>query len=370
MKPEFLIILLFLLAVNTFCYAAEAVDTELEVMIGQMIMVGFRGFELDSESKIISQIRDYHLGGVILFDYDVQLGIPERNIKNPEQVFALVSELRKASKIPLFVAIDQEGGRVARLKERHGFPATHSAEYLGAKNDHTFTYQASRDIAALLDSMKINLNLAPVVDVNINPDNPAIGRLARSFSSDPVTVGLHAASFIDGQRAEGVLSCIKHFPGHGSAFNDSHYGLTDISETWTDRELDPYRYLIEKDKVDMIMTGHLFHHGLDSEHPATLSQRTLSGLLREGLGYDGIIISDDMNMQAITDHYGLEEAVLLALQAGVDILLYANNMEYDPDIAEKLHNYIKKLVDEGKIARERIAESYERIMKLKARWYK
>jgi beta-N-acetylhexosaminidase len=236
---------------------------------------------------------------------------------------------------------------------------------LGQQNDLELTKMAGKEIAQTLQDVGINVNLAPVVDVNINPDNPAIGRIGRSFSANPDSVSLHAEAFINGMNLHNIKSCIKHFPGHGSAFNDSHYGLTDITETWTEAELIPYRYLIEKDMVEMIMTGHLYHQGFDSEHPATLSANTLINKLRNELGFQGLIVSDDMNMQAITDYYGIEEAVLLAIEADVDILLYANNMQYDPDIAAMLHGYIRRLVTDGVITEERIRRSYERIMRVK-----
>ncbi len=365
MKKGVMTLIALLMILSSVRSEQQAVDEELDVMIGQMIMVGFRGLEVDESSRIIEQIKRYHLGGIILFDYDVQLGIPVRNIDNPQQLAELTAGLQKASTIPLFIAVDQEGGRVNRLKERHGFRTSCSAGELGKKNDLALTEQTAVDIASGLSSVGINLNLAPVADVDVNPDNPAIGRLERSFSSSPVTVGFHAEAYIEGLRSGNILSCIKHFPGHGSAFNDSHYGLTDITDSWSEEELLPYRYLIGKNKVDMIMTGHLFHEELDSDHPATLSRYTLTQLLRDELGFDGIIITDDMNMQAITDHYGLEEAVLLALQADVDILLYANNMEYDPEIAVVLHDYVKSLVEQGLISKEKIIRSYRRIKQIK-----
>ena len=362
MQKTITIILLMIVMIS--CCLAEV--SELDIMIGQMIMVGFRGMESNDENMISELIRKYHIGGIILFDYDVELKVAERNISSMKQVKKLTEQLQNAATIPLFIAIDQEGGRVARLKEKHGFPATLSAAALGELNDIGVTFKTGLEIGRTLQGAGINLNLAPVVDVNFNPDNPAIGRLDRSFSADPERVGRQAEAFIKGMREYNVLSCSKHFPGHGSAYNDSHYGMTDITSTWSEEELIPYRYLIQNAGIEMIMTGHLFHAELDNHHPATLSSSFLEDILREKLGFDGVIISDDMNMQAITNYYGLEEAVLLALSAGVDILLYANNMQHDPEIAATLHTYIKFLVTEGKISEERIRGSYERIISLKS----
>lgn len=366
MKYFFLFLLLITIS-SCSIFEDGGKKASLDEMIGQMIMVGFRGYEVNEESLIIQHIKKYHIGGVILFDYDVELGIPERNIKNPSQVAHLTKKLQSASDSTLLIAVDQEGGRVVRLKERHGFPPTYSAEYLGIKNDPDFTYQAALDIGLTLQSVNINLNLAPVIDVNINPANPAIGSLERSFSEDPEKVGVHAKAFVQGLRSANVISCLKHYPGHGSAFNDSHYGLTEITETWSEVELYPYTFLIEQNLVDMIMTGHLFHADFDQEHPATLSYYTITSMLRNDLGYDGVIISDDMNMQAITDFYGLEEAVYLALQSGIDIILYANNMVYHPEIGEVIHNLIRSYVEDGLIDRSRIESSFTRIINLKNR---
>jgi beta-N-acetylhexosaminidase len=166
-----------------------------------------------------------------------------------------------------------------------------------------------------------------------------------------------------------VLPCLKHFPGHGSATEDSHLGLTDISKTWTPAELRPYEMLIPLGASPLIMTGHLFLSPFDEEHPSTLSRNVLTGLLRQRLGFDGVIVSDDMQMRAITSHYGLEEAVVLAVEAGVDILVFGNNLDYDPGIVPKAMDILVRAVEEGRLSAERIAASYQRIQAAKQQLY-
>jgi len=210
------------------------------------------------------------------------------------------------------------------------------------------------------------VNFAPVLDLDINPDNPVIGKLDRSFSADQDIVTRHAGLFIDAMHNWDVLSAVKHFPGHGSSVEDSHLGFVDVTDTWSEEELAPYRALIAEEKLDLVMTGHIFNRNLDPEWPATLSESIIDGTLREQLGFDGVVVSDDMMMRAITEHYGLETAIKQAVNAGVDILIFANNTyAYDPDIARVAFTTLKNLVMSGDIPRARIDESYDRIRALK-----
>ncbi len=335
----------------------------IEEMVGQMLMVGFHGTAINESNPIVRDIKDYHLGGVVLFEYNVITEDDDAHDKNRLQ--KLTADLKKHSSYPLFVAVDMEGGKVARLNKKAGFEDFPSHLRLGTVNDTLFTMQTGAKIGKILKENGINLNFAPVVDLNINPDNPAIGKWGRSFSADPETVYSHSRSFITGMNKSGIISCIKHFPGHGSAFNDSHLGLTDITDTWKNDELTPYNKLIADGLVNMVMTGHLFNSNLDPDYPATLSHTMLTSILRYGLGFKGVIISDDFNMKAINDHYSLEETILLAINAGVDILLYGNNLIYDPDIALKSHKIIMKLLADNSISKDRITESFLRIRALK-----
>lgn len=339
----------------------------LDVKIGQMIMVGFRGISVDVESPIIADIRKRHIGGVILFDYDVPLKSPIRNIESLEQVRDLITKLQQAAAIPLLVAIDQEGGRVSRLKEKFGFPPSESAQYLGMINNPEITGRYAKATAYTLAHIGINTNFAPVVDLNTNPENPVIGKLGRSYSADPEVVVRHALIVIDALHEKGIFSAIKHFPGHGSSTGDSHTGFVDVTKTWSSMELIPFEAIISAGKCDMVMTAHIFNERLDPRWPATLSSKIITGILRHRFNYDGVVFSDDMQMKAIRDHYGLETAIERAIMAGCDILIFANNSVFEEDIAKRTAATIKKLVQKGAISADRISDSYGRIRKLKER---
>lgn len=344
-----------------------AAGPTLRLKIARMLMVGFRGRELKPDDAIVRDIADYGIGGTILFDRDVTLKQDGRNIDSPAQLKTLTAQLRSYATEPLFIAVDQEGGKVARLKESCGFLPTVSAEYLGTINDLALTRKHADSIAITLAEHGLNMNLAPVVDMNLNPDCPVIGRYERSFSADPEIVTAHAREFIRCHDRSRVLTCLKHFPGHGSATGDSHEGFVDVSDTWTEIELEPYRRLIAEENCRMVMTAHIFNRTIDPVSPATLSRATLTGILRERFGYDGVIVSDDMQMGAIIDNFSFETGVEKALLAGVDIILIGNNLAYDPDIAPKTIDLITRLVELGTIPAERIDMSYSRIMAMKQR---
>ncbi|ANT65917.1 glycoside hydrolase family 3 protein [Prosthecochloris sp. CIB 2401] len=348
--------------------ARQPASDSLSVKIGQMLMTGFRGMSTKEAPEVVADIEHGRIGGVILFDYDLPLRTPVRNIESAQQLQQLTRSLQTHAEIPLFIAIDQEGGKVCRLKPSHGFPSTPSAARLGHVHDPDSTYRSALRTAATLRDLHINMNFAPVLDLAVNKDNPVIAKLERSFSEHPITVTLHARQTIDAMHRNGILTAVKHFPGHGSSRQDTHLGFTDVTGTWDPEELEPYRRLLQQGYNDLIMTAHVYNGRLDPKHPATLSQHTLQGLLRDSLGFRGAIVSDDMQMQAIAAHYSLEEAIRLALDAGVDILLFANNSSYDPLIASKASAIIQQLVNDGKVSRERIDESWKRIMELKQRF--
>jgi len=341
-------------------------DSDLRMMIGQMIMIGFRGTEVSDTSAIVLDIKSGRVGGVVLFDKDVALGYSQRNIVSAAQVSQLNRTLlSKSTKSPLLIAVDQEGGKVARLKPEYGFLPTVSQEYLGTLNNPDSTIFYGNRTAATLQESGFNFNFAPVVDLNVNPKSPAIGAIQRSFSRDPDVVVSNAGILINCLKNKNVLSCLKHFPGHGSASADSHQGFTDVTETWIEDELIPYRKLIEAGKVNAIMTAHVFNAKLDADYPATLSSKIVTGILRNQLKFDGVVISDDMNMKAISENFGLETALEKSINAGIDIVLFGNNLIYDENIAKRAGDIIFDLVKQGKISKERIKKSYNRIMLIK-----
>ena len=348
-------------------YAAQPADS-LRIKIGQMLMIGFRGFSMAEAPEIADDITERHIGGVVLFDYDVPARSASRNISSPEQLSRLTLELQKRSQIPLFIAIDQEGGKVSRLKPSRGFPSSVTAQHLGKLDNPDSTTIAATQTAQTLKAMHIGMNLAPVADLDTNPDNPVIGKHGRSFSSDPEIVIRNVKLTLKAFHDEGIISTLKHFPGHGSSSTDTHRDFTDITERWSEKELEPYRSLVSSGYHDAIMTAHVFNAKLDPLYPATLSKATLDELLRRKLGFQGVIVSDDMQMKAIADHYGLDKAILLAIEAGIDILLFGNNTSYDPAIASKATEIIHTLLERKAITPERIERSYHRIMELKQRY--
>ena len=367
MKSKLVVIVLFVSISLLLCSSlgCQSKDAELDKKIGQMICVGFRGLDVNNNSPVVRDITKYQVGGIILFDYDVMLKSSVRNIESPKQVTNLIKKLQGYSKTPLFITIDQEGGRVNRLKDKFGFPRSVSAAYLGELDNIDSTQKYAFECGKLLKELGVNINFAPCADLNINPDNPIIGKVERSFSADPEKVIKHAEIFLDEFKKNKVAGTLKHFPGHGSSKDDSHHGFVDVTDIWQESELQPYRVLIGKNKCDIVMTTHVFNGKLDDEFPATLSKKTLTDLLRNELKFDGIIFTDDMEMKAIADNFGLEVAVEKAILAGVDVLTFANNITYNEEIVSKVVTIIKKLIADGKITKDRIDQSYQRIMDYK-----
>jgi beta-N-acetylhexosaminidase len=259
---------------------------------------------------------------------------------------------------------------VNRLKTKYGFPPSASAAYLGKINNLDSTRFYADLTASTLRGLGINVNFAPDVDLAINPDNPIIAGKERSYSIDPAVVSKHAESVIKAHQRLGIVTSPKHFPGHGSSTNDTHLGMADVTQVWQEIELEPYRILIENKILDAIMTAHIVNRNLDSAgYPATLSKSIVGKILRNQFHFDGVIFSDDMHMRAISDHYGLKNALSLSINAGLDVLLFSNNItEAKNSESEKVHRYIRELVEEGKISEERIKESYHRILILKNKY--
>lgn len=336
----------------------------LEEMLGQMVMVGFRGLTLDSTSAVAHNLKHRNLGGVLLFDYDVEKMSSERNIQSPAQVRALIETVIQTARTRPFVGIDYEGGMVNRLKPKFGFPSTLSALKM-ATLSHTELEAECGKMALTLNQAGFNLNFAPAVDLNTNPNSPAIGKYERSFSAQPDVVVEKAACFIRAHRAAKILTVVKHFPGHGSSANDSHLSFVDVSETWVEEELTPYRDLYRLGLVDSVMTAHVFHRRWDEIYPATLSPRVVPQMLRKEIGFDGVVFSDDMQMLAITRNYGLAAAVRLAFAADIDVLVFGNNITHDEKIVEKVLSIALSLVHSGEVSEARIERSYRRIEALK-----
>jgi beta-N-acetylhexosaminidase len=333
--------------------------------LGQLFMLGFRGTTLSADHWLVEAVRDQGLGGVILFDRNVDGTV--QNVVSPDQLRTLVDDLQGLAPLPLLVGIDQEGGRVCRLKERDGFAPCASAASLGSESPAVVGEHAEA-LAAMLAHCGVNLNFAPVVDLDLNPANPIIGRYQRSFGVDPATVVACARAFVEAHHRLGVGCCLKHFPGHGSAGGDSHLGFVDVTGCWQAVELEPYRMLLAAGYTDGIMTAHLVHRGLDpSGLPATLSPAIITGLLRDQLGHQGVVFSDDLQMRAISDGWTYAEAVQQALLAGVDVLVVGNNLAPCEDALTDGIRAVADLLDSGRIDAKRIEDSLARIALFKER---
>lgn len=340
----------------------------LKQLVGSTLILGFRGSSVHAESSIIQQIKEYNLAGVILFDKDMVHQEPVHNIKSPEQVQKLCFDLQSASSHTLFISIDQEGGLVNRLKPDYGFPATRSHQTLGELDSLSETQKEAELIGKTCRDIGINLNFAPCVDVDTNPDNPIIHKKQRSFSARPLKVAEHAKAYVDGLNKQGVLAALKHFPGHGSSFGDTHLGFTDVSDTWLDIELKPYEILLGQGFNQVIMSSHIYNKHLDAEHPATLSKSIITGLLRQKLGFDGIIVSDDLQMGAITSKYGLDKAIILALNAGINLLCFGNNLAKDLVSAEQVYGIVKTAIEKGELDINHLEENFNRIQTFKKQY--
>lgn len=329
--------------------------------------MGFDGQTLDNNPVSDWLARD-GLGGVLLFDYDLVRKQPGKNIRDQQQIRELTRALhnspRACSELPLFVAIDYEGGAVDRLKHVTGCPPTITPEQLAQRSDDDLSTQC-RTMANTLHDLGFNLNFAPTLDLNLTHTAGIIGKLQRSFSADPAEVVRVASRFVACLAERGITCCYKHFPGHGSALGDTHEGFVDVTDTFQPQELEPYaRLLRDTGHPVMVMTAHVINRQLDPDGlPATLSPVVLTELLRERMGFDGVIISDDLQMHAISQHYSLEDSLRLTINAGADMLIIANQL--GETTATDVIDVIEHLVHNNAIPAQRIAQAWQRIVRLK-----
>jgi len=312
--------------------------------VAGLFAVGFHG---TSPSKELLELIRRGVYGVILFG---------RNVESAEQVAELVVELKRAAGRPLLVSVDQEGGRVARLRSPQGFTELPPMRALGATSDESLAFEVGALIGRELRAVGIDQDYAPVVDVDTNPHNPVIGD--RSFSRDAHEVARIGTALARGLQSAGVAACAKHFPGHGDTSQDSHEDLPRLShglERLREVELVPFRALAAAG-VASAMTAHVVFEALDARRPATLSPAVMR-LLREECGYDGCVISDDLEMKAVAEHFPLEEAAPAALAAGVDALLVCHRAE----VQHRAIDLARAAVEGGRVSRERLAEARRRV---------
>lgn len=335
-------------------------------MHGRLLVTGIRGhgpgdpvFEADLEACAQAGV-----GGVILFDVDVPRldGDPmdaPRNVVDQEQLRRLITVVRDRLGSHAWVSIDQEGGRVARLNPRRGFEADPSAVEF-ARLDGPARTVAARRQAARLAELGVDLNFAPCVDLAREPDNPIITELDRSYGADAAAVVDAATVVLDAHAEAGVAACLKHFPGHGSSRGDTHEGVVDVTDTWSHEELEPYRALARRPGL-AVMAAHVVHRGLDPDLPASLSPAILQGILRGELGYDGVVVTDSIDMRALADGWSFEGAAVQAVQAGADLVVDGFNL--GPGRAHPARTLVDALRDA--IPTARVEESVERIDRLR-----
>lgn len=340
-------------------FAVLPSDSIIRAHAARMLMVGFRGNAVTEDNPVTGYLRDLGVGAIVLFDVDLtgsaELG--SRNITSPEQLRKLTADLRSLSKRPIIIAADQEGGRVQRLKPAYGWQKIPSAHSAGSNGPDSVRAQAALAAEQLADA-GVNLNLAPVADLYY-AGCPAIAELDRAYSTDTAIVEDYCRIFLQEHAKRHVGTTVKHFPGHGSAVSDTHHGFTDVTATWHASELAPFRGLINSGDAMAIMTAHIFIRDLDPDYPASLSKKITTDLLRGQLGFDGLVITDDLYMEAVRDNYSVEDFIILAINSGADLLCVGNNIStgFEADRPQLLVNIITEAVRDGKIPYSRILEA-------------
>lgn len=306
------------------------------------------------DDAVISRIEEYPVGGIALFS---------RNITSAEQLPMFISDLQSSSKYPLFIAVDEEGGRVARIANSDFFNVASykSMEDIGKSGDASKAEEVGRQIGLYLKELGFNLDFAPVADTNTNPQNIVIGD--RSYGSDPALVARMVSAQLDGMHDSGIMGTLKHFPGHGDTKDDTHSGYVSIEKTWDElKECELVPFITALPKADMVMVSHITAVNVTSDKlPTSMSETMITGKLRNELGYDGVIITDAMAMGAVADNYTSAEAAVTAVKAGVDIVLMPQNLD-------EAFNGVMNAVIDGEISMARLDESVMRILKLKARY--
>ncbi|MDU2672186.1 beta-N-acetylhexosaminidase [Clostridium hominis] len=324
----------------------------LEEKIGQLFIVGFEGEEINDE--IVDLVKNQKVGGLIYFS---------RNIVDSNQIINLNNEIKAIEKdIPLFISVDEEGGVVSRVPEE--FVKLPSSGYIGQFNDENLSYNVGKIIAKELNSLGFNMDFAPVLDIDSNPNNTVIGE--RAFGNNSEIVSRLGIKTMEGIKDGKIIPVVKHFPGHGDTDVDSHYGLPIVKKTLEELEnleFIPFKNAIDNG-ADVVMISSIILESIDNEYPATMSKKVTTDILRDSLGFDGVIATDDMTMGAIVDNYNLADAVIMSINAGSDLVLVCHG--YD-DIINSIVA-VKDAVNSKIISEEKIDESVYRILKLKDKY--
>lgn len=344
--------------------ASPATAQSIEQMAGQMIIVGFQGDDASDKSvqAIAAKLAAGDLGGVMYL---------KTNVKSLSAVKAMNAQFRGASpEVPPFITLDQEGGAVERLTTDVGFVEIPNAQTVAADNSPAEAEALYRTMADAIAKLGFTVNFGPVADLNINPKNQIIAKFGRAFGKTAKTVAAYDEAFVAAHHDAGLLTALKHFPGHGSSTADSHAGFVDISKTWSDKELEPYKTLFADGYGDFVMVGHLYNGdgaGNDDKSPASLSPYWIDGVLRDQLKFGGVVISDDLEMGAIRKLYDLHDTVVKAVNAGVDVLLFSNTAKYHAGLTDEVRAILVDEAGKDPAFAARIAASYARIVALKAR---
>ncbi|MBO6796340.1 glycoside hydrolase family 3 N-terminal domain-containing protein [Maricaulis sp.] len=332
----------------------------LEEMISQMLLLGFIGSGPDTTGaqQVAEHLSNRRVGGVLFLRHNV------RSREGAEGSAALFREADPAA----WMAIDQEGGLVQRLSRDLGYTsiprASQVVEEYGLEGAEGLYAIGARELKAA----GFNMNLAPVADVH-EDGNAVIGRHGRAYGTDGEAISAYASRFIDAFNSEDVACVIKHFPGHGRSRGDSHDGFVDITATWSESELDPFARLIDSGHAKFVMGGHLTHQELDPTGvPVTFSRPVLTGILRERLGYKGVIMTDDLDMGAIRSHYDQRSAVIQSIQAGNDVIMMSNSAAPNMDLPQQFVSWVMQAIEAGDVLEDEIVQSYQRIMAAKARF--
>ena len=342
-------------------YVTRASAAADERAIGEMLVIGFNGANADASGAqtLARHVGAGKVGGVCF------LGHNARSREGVESLTRLFHGAGKQSKV--LIAIDQEGGAVQRLGAKIGYPAVPTAQSIAGHNEPAGARAIYARMAREMNSAGFNFNLAPVVDLGFEPKNPLVAHYGRAFGEDGATVARYGGAFVSGHRDVGVLTALKHFPGHGSTLVDSHAKPVDLTATWRPDEIEPYRTLARAGLIDVVMSGHLIHAKFTGGLPATLSPTAIDGWLRKDIGYDGAAMTDDLDMAAIRSTYSLNEAVIRAIAAGNDLLLLSNSRDPDPDLPDTLTAAVGEAVAAGRIPKGKIEAAAARIRALKAR---
>lgn len=341
-------------------YVTRASAAADDHMIGQMLILGFSGAASDASSaqSLARQIGAGQAGGACFLGHNTR---SRQGIESLTRLFAASGRQFKP-----FIAVDQEGGAVQRLGSKSGYNAVQPAQAIAARGEPANAEQIYAAMARELRAAGFNLNLAPVVDLGFEPRNPIIAKWGRAYGKDGATVAKYASAFVEGHRSAGVLTALKHFPGHGSTLVDSHDKPVDLTATWKPEELEPFRRMAQSGDIDIVMSGHLAHARITGGEPATLSRTAIEGILRRDIGYQGVAMTDDLDMAAIRSSYPLNEAAIRAIAAGNDLLLLSNSRTPDPNLPAAIIAAVKEAVAAGRIPAGRIEASAARLGRLKA----